>query len=393
MRTTVFLFTAGAAAALLVAGACGDDHATVRDRLDGSDVVDAGGDGATGNCGATFPSTYESPSFDDTAQAEIALRGNFSDFIAPMANVESQLAADAGAPTPVTRASLVAKWTASPSVKDATTAYYQPKVDAAITAYEAALTSGVYTPEPSDGASGHGGTYGGFVFDPTGLDLRQIIERGSYAAVFYARAAGIVKAGSLTVGSVDRLVALFGATPAFPNDAKVDLYSAALAAQRDTKDPAHPGPYQRIKSALIKARTLVAAGDSCAAERDATLKIFLSEWEKSQYATVIFALNDASTRLEAPSVTNYGPALHSFGEAVALIQSFKGIDQGYRIITDLQIDGLLNGIGAPDNAPSSAYLVATSPTATVAKLTAAIGTIKDIYGFTSDDVTAFEKDN
>src|SRR6185312_13584767 len=99
-----------------------------------------------------------------------------------------------------------------------TSTYDQAKVDAWLGAYEVAVAAGPYSPlDVPDGGS-KGGTLGSWVFDPTGIDLHQVIEKSSYGATFYNEAAALIAAGTLTVGSIDRLVADFGANPAFPND-------------------------------------------------------------------------------------------------------------------------------------------------------------------------------
>src|SRR5262249_39388419 len=156
-----------------------DEHAIVRERLDGSAVRTDAPAGDAGTCNVTFPTTYESPTFEDNAKAELALQRNFADFVEKMSGVEAAFAADASAPT-VSKDDLEGKWLAgSPSVKSATTAAYQAKVEPWIAAYATALAAGPFTPGPSDGG-GTGGVYGGFVFDPTGLDLHQVMEQGSY---------------------------------------------------------------------------------------------------------------------------------------------------------------------------------------------------------------------
>jgi hypothetical protein len=393
-RALGIVFLAASGASLAISAACGEDTGLVRPRLEGG-AGDPTGIEAGTSCNVTFPGTYESPTFETNAAQELLLRKDFDAFLAPMRGVESQL--DAGAATPVTKAQLDVLYTAdNPSVKTATTSYYQAKVEAWLASYETALTDGAYVPDAPSAAE-KGGTLGGWVFDPTGLDLHQAIEKGSYPAAFYNQAVALIAAGSLTVGSIDRLVALFGAHPSFPNDPNAsqnkDVNAAALAAHRDSKDAANPGPYQRIRSALIKARAAVAAGDPCTAERDATLKIFLSEWEKSNYATVIFDFNDIIAKLSAAAVSDYAPILHSYGEAVGLISGFKSIAQGRRIITDAQIDGLLEKVFAADGNPVAAYTLKTNAVQAAAQLQQAISDIKGIYAFSDADVEAFKKDN
>src|SRR5438045_2253359 len=81
-----FLAACACAGALAVGSACGDDTALVRPRLDGG--TDDGAAAEAGNaCNVSFPSTYESPTFETNAAQELGLRKAFDDFLAPMRSV------------------------------------------------------------------------------------------------------------------------------------------------------------------------------------------------------------------------------------------------------------------------------------------------------------------
>jgi hypothetical protein len=382
------------AVALLVSAACGDEEATVRGRLDAGPEASASSDADSASaCGVTPPSTYESPTFETNAAQELGIRKAFDDFLAPMRTVETQIV-DGGTPTAITKAQLDALYGAgTPSVKATTTPYFQAKVEAWLQAYETAVANGTYSPDAPDGG-GTGGRLGGYIFDPTGLDLHQAIESGTYSAAFYADGVSVIGTGSITTGTIDRLVAAFGAHPSFPNNPEApqnrDVNAAAHAAQRDSKDVANPGPYQRIRGALIKAKAYVEAGERCKAERDAALQIVLHEWEKSNYATVIYDLNDITARLIA-TTSDYAPLLHEFGEAVGLISGFKTIAPDKRIITDAQIDSLLQRVLAPDGGPVEAYKLKANPVDVVSRFGQAITDIKGIYSFSDAEVEAFKK--
>src|SRR5262249_3517450 len=154
MKTFRWLAVASSVVSLFVGAACGDDEAIVRGRLDGGlDGNTAVNDGGL-SCGATPPSTYESPTFETNAAQELGLRNAFDHVLAPMKNVEAQL--DGGSPTPITKAQLDALYSAgTPSVKATTTSYFQEKVEAWLTSYEVAVAAGVYTPDvPAAGAKG-----------------------------------------------------------------------------------------------------------------------------------------------------------------------------------------------------------------------------------------------
>lgn len=397
LRPTFFF---GSCVSLLVAAACGDDDNTVRPRLDGgvdATVGDADVDGGGPlACGAMIPSTYDSPTYETNAAQELALRKAFDDFLKPFRDNETALTPDAGGTfTPLTKAQLETLYGAgTPSVKSVTTAYYQAKVAAWIAEYEAAAADGTYTPVDPPDTNDKGGSYGRWVFNGRGLDLKQAIEKGSYNAAFYNHAVSIITSGTPTVGTVDRLVAAFGAHPSFPNNQNAqqnkDVNAAGYAARRDSKDAANPGPYQKAKKALITAKAAITAGERCNADRDAALKAFLAEWEKSQLATVIYYFNDIITKLSGAD-PDYPAVLHAYGEAVGFIAGFKTIPQERRIVTDAQIDSLLQKSFAADGQPVEAYKLKTNPVAGASQLQQVINDIKAIYGFSDAEVESFKK--
>jgi hypothetical protein len=378
---------AAAAAGIVLAVACGEDEGLVRPRNDGG-AGDASADGS--GCALDVPSTYDSPTFETNAARELTLRKSFDDFIAPFASAEAAL--DAGTtPTATTKAQLDALYVAgSPSVKEATAEPFQSKVSAYIAAYAAAIVDGAYVPQTPDGGD-KGGSLGAYIFDGNGLDLRQAIEKGTLSAAFYRQAVEIAAASPLTVGTIDRLVAVYGAHPSFPNNPSApqnkDVLVAAYAARRDAKDAANPGPYQRIRRALLTARSAVLAG--CTAERDAALRIFFREWERATFASVVFDLSDVIAKLAGPGA-NDAAILHAFGEAAGLVTGFKFATGPHKIATDAQIDGLLQRMFAADGAPSEAYKLKTSPVEAATRLQQAIGDIKGIYGFSDAEIDAFK---
>lgn len=391
-------FAAAVAAGTLTVFACGDDEdAIVRQRFDAGPQSDAAADG--GGCGLALPATYEAPAFDVNAAAELSLRASFEAFVDPMLDHESG-SLDGGAPEGGVSASTLAALYAAgtPSLRGITTVYYQGKIDGYVADYEAASTAGTYTPtDPPTGPGKRANLAGSAVwyFNGRGVDLRQAIEKGLYNAAFFNHASLLVGPGQgISVATVDRLVAAFGAHPSFPNSPSApqnkDVFAAAHAARRDSNDPATPGPYQRAKAALIKARAAVTAGDACNAERDAALSAFFLEWEKSQYATVVYAFVEETKKLAAPT-KDAAAILHAHGEAIGTIGGFRTIDATRRKITDAQIDSLLQKAYAPVGAPAEAYKVVTDPNAS-ASLAAAVAEIQSIYAFTAAEMKDFEID-
>lgn len=60
------------------------------------------------------------------------------------------------------------------------------------------------------------------------------------------------------------------------------------------------------------------------------------------------------------------------------------------MITDAQIDALLESIGAPHDAEATSYLLVTDPATEVPKLLAAADEIAKIYGFSAQEVELFK---
>jgi hypothetical protein len=400
MRTFRFLVLSASFFGAIAAAACGDDDNVVRVRPDGGDAeagADAGEGGTTG-CGVTVPTTYESPSYIVNAAVELEARQAFGAFVQPMRDFESGFV-DAGAAAPVTATELAALFAAgTTSVRSLTTVYYQGRVDAWIFDYEAASTAGgAYVPEPPPTPGGVLGNLAGtnaWVFNSRGIDLRQAIEKGLFNAAFYNLAVAVTAEGqAITPATIDRLVAAFGAHPTFQNDHLApenrDVNAAGYAARRDSKDPARPGPYQRARAALLEAQATAAAGEPCVADRDAAISAFFLEWEKSQYATVIYYANDMQVKLAADP-QDPGAILHAHGEVVGFVAGFRTIAPARRKITDAQIDALLQKLFVPEGAPAQAYRIVTEPLAATTNLTGVIDDITAIYGFSTAEVADFK---
>jgi hypothetical protein len=397
-------FVTSAVAAMLAAAACGDDDDNVvRNRddaggVDSSIIADAAADTAPqSSCGIALPTTYVSPGYDSNAVIELTLRTQFDAFLKPMKDAETAFGnvADGGAPpAAITKAQLEPLYTAgTPSIKSISTAFYQGKVDTYLTEYEAAFADNAYAPVDPPVAADKGGLYGKFIFNSRGLDLRQVMEKGTFTAGFYNHAVGVLAAGPITEATIDRLVAAFGAHPTFPGDPAAaqnkDVNSASYAARR-SKDPNITGPYQKIKQALIKAKASVAAGAKCDKDRDESIKLFFAEWERSNYATVIFYFNDIIKKLGGAESSGN---MHSYGEVIGFLSGFRTIAQDKRIITDAQIDQLLTTALAPTAGPVEAYKVHTSSGAAGAALQQVISDIKTIYAFTDAEIAAFKNFN
>ena len=171
-----------------------------------------------------------------------------------------------------------------------------------------------------------------------------------------------------------------------------DVNAASYAARRDSKKPESPGPYQRAKAALIKAKVLSSV-PACAAERDAAVTAFLLEWEKSTFATAIFYLNDLLQVKLGGASPDMPAAMHAYGEIIGFVAGWKTLPADKRKVTDAQVDALLTKLLSPPDLPSTGYKLVTDTAGQLAALQGAITDIAGIYGFSAAEVESFKKNN
>jgi hypothetical protein len=376
--------------------ACGDDDNIVRLRPDGGadasfDAPDATGPGTLA-CGVAVPTTYDSPNFAANAKEELDLKEHALELEDTMKTAE-------GAGTAVvTAAQLQAIFTAgTPSLRSIATAAAQARVDAYIAQFGAIAVEGGTVWKPADaeadGGAANGGKYDNAnIFSATGVDLREAVAKTLLGGALYNHALAL-STGAITEATIDRLLALFGATTKLANRTDADAGAdekdeliAEYASRRDDKtSEGAVGPYRKIKGALLVAKAAAAGGDKCRADLEGALKIYFLEWEKASFQTVIFYLNAAATNATASPPK--GPqALHGFGEAAGFIQSFKGIPQDRRKITDVQIDALAERVGA-----ATPYKLITDTSSRDVAFNTAFQDIGAIYGMTQTEIENAKK--
>lgn len=391
-RKLSLVLALGVAAAV---AACGDDDNIVRERPDGGSAeasIDAAVEAGPGTlaCGVTVPATYESPNFAVNAKAELDMKARFTELQQKMKSAEGTGTAV------VTAAELNAIFTAgTPSLRFVSTAAAQARVDDYITQFGAIAVAGGKTWTPADATAEAGAPNGGKyesanIFSATGVDLREGIAKTLLGGALYNHAVAL-STGAITEATVDQFLAVFGATTKLANrtdadaglDEKDELV-AEYAARRDSKVGA-PGPYRKIKGALLVAKAAAAGGEKCRADLDAALKVYFKEWEKASYLTVIFYLNAAASSATANPIKG-AAALQGFGEAAGFVQSFKGIPQDRRLITDAQIDKLADSIGA-----ATPYKLVTDTASRLVAFNDAFLQIGAIYGLTSLEIEEAKK--
>jgi hypothetical protein len=285
----------------------------------------------------------------------------------------------------------------SPSLASEITSEYKSKFESVNGWFdELAKASGkTWLPKaPSDGD--HGGVYGGYLFDENGLEFQELIEKVNFKAVLYNHALKLMQS-EITLATVDQLVAIFGAKPAFANSASnnvaADIRDRAMAnyaARRDKNDG--NGMYSRIKKAFITLQAAIKAGDDYQDEQNQALKDIKLLWEKISMATVVNYCHSPIVKLSLtnPTDNDKGSALHAINEGIGFLYGIKAINQNNRKITDVQIDEILALFNAPSVGTATVYKFASDPVTELPKLEQAIDKLKAIYGFSTQEIEDFK---
>jgi hypothetical protein len=331
----------------------------------------------------TLPTSYDGSSYTTNAVVELQMRSHLQSLTTAM-----QQGRQLGVAV-----SAVNVATLYQPLRAITTPYYDTNVQGWL--QELAKSSGgAYNPRVSPAENGQGGTFGGYLFDEHGLEMEQLVEKGLYAAALYNHALTVMNA-QLTPASIDKIVAIFGASPAFKNTGSApenpDVHAANYAARRDKNDGT--GFYTKMRDQFIRAQAATKADSRYADTAQAALAQVRQLWEKSQAATVINYLYATITNISLtnPTDAQLGSALHAYGEGVGFLHGWRTLPADKKIITDAQIDQILTLMYAPVNgAPSSYQLVQNSFTA-VQQLQQAITSLKNIYGFTDAELQDFRK--
>lgn len=331
-----------------------------------------------------IPASYDGTAFETNAAQQLGVLSRFTSLVNEIKKGRTT--------GNLVSADSINYWytTGSPSLESLVSTYYVGKT--ADWATEVALASGsTYTP---GAPTGNGGTYGGYLFDENGLELEQLLDKGHYGALLY-KYFNDLAAGTVTEATVDQMLAIFGANPAFPNSyqatlhAKPDKFSANYAARRDKNDGT--GFYTNIRDQFIKLQAAVRAGAEYNEERDEAIAEIRLLWEKANAGTIINYLYAVISKLSAtnPTDTDIASALHSYGETVGFAHGLRTL--GNKKITDTEIDEILVLLNAPANGTPTSYKFATDPLNELPKLTQVISKLKSIYGFTDQEVEDFKK--
>ncbi|MEM1217730.1 MAG: hypothetical protein AAGH79_02415 [Bacteroidota bacterium] len=240
-----------------------------------------------------------------------------------------------------------------------------------------------------------GGLLGSRLLDENGLELEQMIQKGSFGAACYNHALTVINGDLSESSAIDKLVEIHGADIAFDVS---NTTAAATYSRRRSDLTAQTGFFFDIKNNLITAKAAIEGGSDFDEERDQALADYLLNWEKSNFATVIYYANAAKTKIQdAASIQDQtekddalGSAMHSYAEGVAFAAGFRGISQ--KQITDAQIDGVLALLLTPEGETPESHRFLTE-VALLANLDQVIDDIQAVYGFTDAEVNGFFVNN
>lgn len=247
--------------------------------------------------------------------------------------------------------------------------------------------------KPADGEEG--GLLGSRLLDENGLELEQMIQKGSFGSALYNHALTVINSDLSNSSAIDKLVEIHGTEPTFD---VAETTAAATYSRRRSNLEAETGFFFDIKNSLLTAKAAIEADGNFDDERDAALEDYLSSWEQSNFATVIYYANSFKVKLQdAAGLPDgedkdaaLGSALHSYAEGVAFAHGFKGISQ--KQITDAQIDSILELLLAPEGETPESYRF-LNEAGLIANLDQVIDEIQAIYGFSDTEVTSFFVNN
>lgn len=338
-----------------------------------------------------IPSTYDGSAFEVNTRSQ-------TDLLNQLTALTEEAKAGRTATNTVSREALEDLFNVgSPALSSEITAYFKGKLEGDGGWFdELAKSSGnTWTPQAPDGNS-QGGVYGGYLFDEYGLEIEQLLEKGQFNATLYNHATALM-GDEINTQTVDQLVAIFGAKPAFANSGSSNVAAenrdramANYGARRDKNDG--EGMYSQIKTAFITLQAAVRAGEDYQEEQEEALENIQLLWEKINAATVINYCHTPISLLSEtnPSEEQVGAALHAIAEGIGFIQGLKTIDQQYRRITDAQIDQMLVLFNAPANGVAAVYQFATDPATELPKLQQIIAELKTIYDFSDQEIEDFK---
>lgn len=345
-------------------------------------LVLVGCEESTGTVPLVIPDTYPGENFSQNAQVQLQL----VDQLAALTSLMKEGRTGAAVP----HADLLA---AVNPLRTHTTPNFQTVMDVYLLGLAEASGGSLYDPMKAPGENGKGGVYGGYLFNEYGIEMEQLVEKGLFGAMAYNHAVQMMKNSSLTHEQLDGIIAIFGASPAFPNSDNVaenpDRICAKYAARRDQANGA--GPYEGVRDGALLTHGAITAGLEFRQRQREGLEEIRYFWERSQAATVVNYLYSTIEKLSQTDVSDEdrADAMHAFSEAIGFLLGWRGLEPGVSQISTAQVEDLLSQLRTPATGVWTSYLFWQSPAETLPEIQNAIGEIKAIYNFTSAEMESF----
>ena len=282
----------------------------------------------------------------------------------------------------------------NPSLSSYTNSPFRPSVDQWL--IEAAAASGD-TFDVLQAPLGNGGVSEGYLLNGQGQDVAELVLKGLHTALLYYNAVRLTYAQTDTT-LADRLLAIYGAHPDLPasyDDGKhshPDSYLAAMAAARD--DNSGSGFYSIIQESLIQLQAASAFPVLYAYEIDEARQNIRYTLELVLASTIIHELQQAIHLLDqvSPPRADLSEAIHRISSATGISAGFRMLPSGYRLISDVQIDGILEELLSEPGQISTIYELVQDPVKGIDKLEDVIDSLQFIYGFSDSELIAFKSD-
>lgn len=345
---------------------------------------------STPNPGLQIPDNYVSANYDTNVQVEKAILNQ-------MKELNNYMKKGVSADTTLSVDSL--NWyfasSGTPTLKSVTANYYQFKIEGSNGYFATLASSSGNSWNFLTAPNATGGVIHNRLVDRYGVETLEVIDKGFYGAVLYNRIAELLLS-DLNDSIIDKMVAIYGASPAFPNTNNAtstptpDAFIANYTARRDKNDG--NGLYTRVKKSFLKLQAAVKGGSQYDSEKNQAIADLKSNIEKALMATAANYCHGATAKLSATTQdsSTIAAALHDLGEAIGFIHGLKAVYPSNRIITDVQIDQLLNYLNFPPDGTPSTYLFVQQGPTQLTKIGDALSLIQSIYGFSSTEMEEFK---
>jgi len=282
---------------------------------------------------------------------------------------------------------------ATPSLKDVTGTYYINLIESNWFDEIVASSQNTYDPLNAPTATA-GGVYVNRLLNAKAKENIQEIEKGLYTAALYNHFVSM-STGTITSCTIDKMLAIIGGNPSFPNSytgnvASPDEYILKYVSRRDKNDGS--GFYSNIKNGFFKLKAAVAAGDNFLAEQNEAVNTIRLNIEKGMAATTINYCYAALAKLSATSPTDAekASALHDLGEAVGFVHGLKAVPSNARMITNAQVDEVLNLLLAPSTDKGRMFMFITMPSVHLPQLSDVQTKLKAVYNFSATEMEDFK---